>query len=79
MTRTFLTALKMSDRLTMSLVLNWIEKNLIGTIDPRSLGRKVKGNIPGIWRFRVGEYRITGMIERRELILMSFREEEEVW
>lgn len=52
-----LKSLKRIDKPQAQLILNWIEKNLIGCSDPRIKGKKMKGNLAD-WRYRVGDYRL---------------------
>ena len=49
---------KKLDRYTQKMIKAWIEKNLIGCTDPRAHGKALTGNLKGIWRFRVGDYRL---------------------
>ncbi|MFR5263661.1 MAG: type II toxin-antitoxin system RelE family toxin [Christensenellales bacterium] len=37
---------------------NWVVKNLVDCDDPRVHGKALKGNLAGIWRYRVGDYRL---------------------
>lgn len=61
--------LKKLDKATSRLIFNWIEKNLINCIDPRQNGKPLKGNLKGLWRYRVGDYRIIAEIFDNELII----------
>ena len=61
--------LKKLDKATSRLIFNWIEKNLINCIDPRQYGKPLKGNLKGLWRYRVGDYRIIAEIFDNELII----------
>lgn len=64
--------LKKLDKQTARIIKNWIEKNLINTIDPRTKGKPLKGNLKGIWRYRVGDYRIFATIEDDRLVIFLF-------
>lgn len=64
--------LKKLDRQTARFIKNWIELNLINTIDPRVKGKPLKGNLKGIWRYRVGDYRIFATIEDDKLVVFLF-------
>lgn len=50
--------LKKLDRQTARIIINWINKNLVDCRDPRQHGKALKGNLAGIWRYRVGDYRL---------------------
>ena len=51
-------ALKKLDRHTARVIKNWVVKNLVDCDDPRIHGKALKGNLSGIWRYRVGDYRL---------------------
>ena len=40
------------------------------TEDPRSKGKALVGNLAGLWRYRVGDYRIICDIHDNELIII---------
>ena len=71
-TESFVRRLKKLDKQTQRIVMNWITKNLKGTIDPRIHGKPLKGNLSGIWRYRVGDYRIFARIEDGKMIVFLF-------
>jgi mRNA interferase RelE/StbE len=50
-------------------IMRWIEENLAGCKDPRSMGKALHGNRAGTWRYRVGEYRVIAEIKDTELII----------
>lgn len=58
------------DKFTQKLLINWIEKNLDGSVDPRVHGKPLSNNRAGQWRYRVGDYRIIALIEDDELIIL---------
>lgn len=51
------------DRYTQRMISNWIDKNLVGTSNPRSHGKPLRGNYAGQWRYRIGNYRLICEIE----------------
>ncbi|MFS1564296.1 MAG: type II toxin-antitoxin system RelE family toxin [Candidatus Arsenophonus phytopathogenicus] len=51
-------------------ILSWINKNLINTKSPRIHGKSLKGEKKGLWRYRVGNYRIVANIQDKELIIL---------
>lgn len=51
-------------------IVDWIEKNLIGCSNPRKFGKALVGNHAGEWRYRVGDYRIISRIEDEEVIIL---------
>lgn len=54
--------LKKIDHAQGQLIVNWIDKNLVDTTDPRQFGKALAGNLKGFWRYRVGSYRILAKI-----------------
>ena len=47
-------------------------KNLVNTPDPRLHGKALKGNLKGIWRYRVGDYRLFASIEEDIITIRIF-------
>ncbi|MBQ7884145.1 MAG: type II toxin-antitoxin system RelE/ParE family toxin [Phascolarctobacterium sp.] len=62
--------LKALDKPVRNMVLNWIEKNLIGCSNPRQHGKALVGNHSGKWRYRVGDYRIIADILDDKIIIL---------
>ena len=65
--------LKKLDKHTRSLILAWIEKNLIGGKDPRAHGKGLSANRAGQWRYRVGDYRLLAELNDGELLILMIR------
>lgn len=47
-----------------------IKKYLAEIENPRSRGKSLIGNLSGIWRYRIGDYRILCKIKDEELIIL---------
>ena len=47
--------------------------------DPRSRGKALTGNLSGVWRYRVGDYRILCDIEDGRLIVVDVAHRREVY
>lgn len=62
--------LKKMDKSIQRVLLAWIEKNLVGCDDPRNQGKALKANQKGVWRYRVGEYRILVEIDDDKIIII---------
>ena len=62
--------LKKMDRATKELIISYIEKNLVGTDNPRLKGKPLVRNLAGLWRYRVENYRIIAKIEENELLIL---------
>ena len=46
------------DRQAQVEVLRYLRERIQGTSDPRQLGKALRGEKKGLWRYRVGDYRI---------------------
>jgi len=72
-------ALKKIDRYQASIILSWIEKNLVGCENPRLHGKALEDDKKGYWRYRVGSYRIIALIQDKlvliEIINIAHRRE----
>lgn len=55
--------LKKLDKHTVRIIKNWTVKNLVDTTDPRRHGKALTGNLSGVWRYRVGDYRMFATIQ----------------
>jgi mRNA interferase RelE/StbE len=54
-----------------SSIISYLKKNVDGTTDPRSCGKGLSGKLSGMWRYRVGDYRIICVIEDDRLIVLA--------
>lgn len=61
--------LKKMDKATRELIISYIEKNLVGTENPRLKGKALVRNLFGLWRYRVENYRIIVEINDNEIII----------
>ena len=43
---------------------------MAGDADPRRFGRELKAELAGLWRYRVGDYRLICQIRDQELIVL---------
>ena len=62
--------LRKMDRFTRTMILNWISKHLDGTGDPFASGHALTGDKVGLWRYRIGDYRIISKIDKGKLIIL---------
>lgn len=58
------------DKYTANMLINWISDKLDGTNNPRIHGKALSSNLVGLWRYRVGDYRIIAKIEDGKLIIL---------
>jgi len=48
----------------------FIKDTLANLDNPRASGKALQGNLKGLWRYRVGDYRLVCQIYNSELIVM---------
>ena len=58
------------DRPVQAQILDWIGANLEGTTAPSSQGKALQGKLSGLWRYRVGKYRLIVRIEDDVLLIL---------
>ena len=61
--------LKKMDRAIKELIISYIEKNLVGTKNPRLKGKPLVRNLADLWRYRVENYRIIAEINGNEITI----------
>ena len=62
--------LEKMNKYTKRILVEWIEKNLVGCENPRVRGKPLSANRAGQWRYRVGDYRIIVKIEDDKLVIL---------
>ena len=63
--------LKKIDRKWQGVILDYLEDEIAGLNNPRSRGKGLAGDKKGIWRYRVGDYRILCQILDAELVILA--------
>ena len=58
-----LKSLQKLDRPIAAMLYAWVGKNLVGCTDPRAHGKALTTNRSGLWRYRVGDYRLIAQID----------------
>ena len=56
-------ALRKINHYQAKMIIAWIEKNLEGCDNPRLYGKSLAANLKGLWRYRVGSYRVIADIQ----------------
>ena len=51
-------------------IIAYLEERIETNEDPRRFGKALKANLSGLWRYRVGNYRIICRIVDNELIVL---------
>ena len=51
-------------------IIAYLDERVAGDADPRRLGKGLKAELAGLWRYRVGAYRILCQIDDGELLVL---------
>jgi mRNA interferase RelE/StbE len=51
-------------------IIAYLDERVAGEADPRRFGKGLKAELAGLWRYRVGDYRIVCQIRDRELLVL---------
>lgn len=62
--------IKKFDRTVNLYIRSWLRKNLEGCDNPRLLGKEPKGQSMGVWRYRIGDYRVCAQIRDSESVIL---------
>jgi mRNA interferase RelE/StbE len=62
--------LKKLDVGTAQTILRYLNRLVLETADPRERGSGLRANLAGLWRYRVGDYRVICSIEDHELVVL---------
>ena len=63
--------LRKLDRSVQKRILDWLADRIEGCKNPRHFGEPLRGNLTGLWRYRVGEYRIICEIQDAKLVVVA--------
>jgi mRNA interferase RelE/StbE len=58
------------DKAAQRRILKFLHGRLLASPDPRSLGKALVGELAGLWRYRVGDYRLICRIEDRQVTIV---------
>lgn len=62
--------LRKLDRPIQKRILDWLSDRIEGCKNPRHFGEPLKGDHGGLWRYRVGDYRILCEIQDQKIIVL---------
>lgn len=51
-------------------IIKYLDERVAGVRDPRRQGKALSADLAGLWRYRVGDYRILCHIKDRELLVL---------
>ena len=61
------------DTQTQRRIFAFLDERLEGTEDPRQWGKPLKGELRGIWRYRVGDYRLLCQLQDNVMVVLVVR------
>ena len=67
----YLKSLRKLDIQAQKIISNWVEKNLLNCEEPRFSGKPLAGNFKGVYRCRIGVYRLLAKIDDDKLIIFA--------
>ncbi len=62
---------KKLDKYTQRILKKWIQNNLVDCEDPRIHGKGIVANLKGLWRYRIGDYRLICDIQDANLVILA--------
>ena len=62
--------LKRLDREAQRRIVRYLDTRVAGPEDPRRFGQSLGGDLHGLWRWRVADYRIVGRV-KADIVLVS--------
>jgi mRNA interferase RelE/StbE len=54
-------------------ILRYLRERIVGATDPRLLGKALRMNLAGLWRYRIGDYRLICRIEDSRFVVLVIR------
>ena len=71
-------AIRQLNRLDKSVrrrVVQFLDSRAVASDDPRQLGKALHGELAGLWRYRVGDYRLICLLEYERRVVTLVRVE----
>ena len=59
------------DKSTSKYILRYINKNILPLENLRLRGKALQGNLSGLWRYRIGDYRLICKVEDDKLLIFA--------
>ncbi|EHC7952300.1 type II toxin-antitoxin system RelE/ParE family toxin [Escherichia coli] len=66
-----LKSLRKMDKQNARRIVDFMDLRIAVAVDPRQLGKPLKGELGEFWRYRVGDYRILCEILDNELVILA--------
>ena len=65
--------LRKLDRQTAARIIRTLEERIASLDDPRTTGSALVGELAGLWRWRIGDYRVVARIEDERITILVVR------
>ena len=62
--------LKKLDRAAAGRIVRTLEQRIATLDDPRSIGSALVGDLSGLWRWRIGDYRVVARIDDGRIVIL---------
>ena len=63
--------LRKLDKPIQKRLLDWLEDRIEGCKNPRHFGEPLRGEMVGLWRYRIGDYRVICEIQDQQLVVLA--------
>jgi mRNA interferase RelE/StbE len=63
--------LRKLDKPIQKRLINWLDDRLTGCKNPRHFGEPLRGDLAGLWRYRIGHYRVICEIQDEKLVVLA--------
>ena len=58
---------------TQRTILHYLRERVAGSADPRQFGKPLRMQLAGLWRYRVGDYRLICRLEEDRLVVLVIK------
>ena len=59
------------DRPVAARILDWLDDRIEGCKNPRHFGETLSGDLAGLWRYRIGDFRVICEIHDARLVVLA--------
>ncbi len=63
--------LRKLDKPIQKRLLDWLDDRIEGCKNPRHFGEPLRGEMAGLWRYRIGDYRVVCEIQDQQLVVLA--------
>ena len=63
--------LRKLDRPVQKRLIDWLDDRIEGCKNPRHFGEPLRGDLAGLWRYRVGDFRIICEIQEQRMVVLA--------